>query len=182
MRALVIETDVEYVFINSGTDTFPIQEAMARMMEQERPIPKLILCIDEVTAMFAAQGYYQLTGRAQVVLVHVDAGTAQIGGAYHDVQRDHSGVIVCAGRAPSTLGAAVPGGKDMGIHWLQEQLDQNGIVRTFTKWDYEIHRAEMTGFIVHRALQVAPNSAFRPALRRNGCNRRCGLRRCGASG
>ena len=69
------------------------------MIEQERAVPQLVLCIDEVTAMFAAPGYFQLTGRPQVVLVHVDAGTAQIGGAYHDVQRDRSGMIVCAGRA-----------------------------------------------------------------------------------
>ena len=146
---------VDYVFINSGTDTFPIQEAMARMVEQERPVPKLVLCIDEVTAMFAAQGYYQVTGRPQVVLVHVDAGTAQIGGAYHDVQRDRSGVIVCAGRAPTTIGGAVPGAKDMSIHWAQEQLDQNGIVRTFTKWDYELRNVESLNWVVQKAFQVA---------------------------
>ncbi len=146
---------VEYLFINSGTDTFPIQEAMARMMEQERPVPRLILCIDEVTAMFAAQGYFQLTGKAQAVLVHVDAGTAQIGGAYHDAQRDHSGVVVCAGRAPSTVGDAVRGGKDMGIHWIQEQRDQNGIVRTFTKWDYELRNVESLNWVMQKAFQVA---------------------------
>ena len=73
---------VEYIFLNSGTDNFPVLEAIQRMVEQERAVPQIILCIDEATAMFAAHGYYQLTGRAQVVLVHVDAGTINIGGAY----------------------------------------------------------------------------------------------------
>ena len=94
--------NVNYLFLNSGTDTFPILEAIERMMDQERQVPKIILCIDETTAMFAAHGYYQLTGRAQAVLVHVDAGTINIGGAYHDAQRDRAAIIVCAGRAPST--------------------------------------------------------------------------------
>ena len=159
---MLVHNGVEYLFINSGTDTFPVQEAIARMMEQERPTPKLILCIDEVTAMFAAQGYFQVTGRPQVVLVHVDAGTAQIGGAYHDVQRDRSGVIVCAGRAPITIGGVRPGSKDMVIHWGQEQLDQHGIVRTFVKWDYELRTVDSINWVVQKAFQVASSEPAGP--------------------
>ena len=146
---------IEYLFLNSGTDTFPIQEAIARMTVQERPVPKVILCIDETTAMFAAQGYYQLTGKAQAVLVHVDAGTVQIGGAYHDVQRDKAGVLVFAGRAPSTFGGVARGGKDMPIHWIQEQRDQGGIVRNFTKWDYELRDLHSVNWVIQKAYQVA---------------------------
>ena len=159
---MLVHNGVEYLFINSGTDTFPVQEAIAQMMEQERTTPKLILCIDEVTAMFAAQGYFQVTGRPQVVLVHVDAGTAQIGGAYHDVQRDRSGVIVCAGRAPITIGGARPGSKDMVIHWGQEQLDQHGIVRTFVKWDYELRTVDSLNWVVQKAFQVAASEPAGP--------------------
>ena len=152
---MLVHNGIEHIFINSGTDTFPIQEAVVRMNEQERPVPRFILCIDEVTAMFAAQGYFQRTGRPQVVLVHVDAGTAQIGGAYHDVQRDKAAVLVFAGRAPSTFGAAARGGKDMPIHWIQEQRDQGGIVRNFTKWDYELRDLDSVGWVMQKAYQVA---------------------------
>jgi acetolactate synthase-1/2/3 large subunit len=153
---------VEYIFLNSGTDVFPILEAIQRMTEQERTVPKIILCIDETTAMFAAHGYYQNTGRAQAVLVHVDAGTINIGGAYHDAQRDRAAILVCAGRAPSTFGGAVPGGKDMNIHWIQEQMDQNGIVRTFTKWDYELRNLESINWVVQKAFQVAESEPAGP--------------------
>jgi len=146
---------VEYIFLNSGTDNFPVLEAIQRMVEQERAVPQIILCIDETTAMFAAHGYYQNTGRAQAVLVHVDAGTINIGGAYHDAQRDRAAILVCAGRAPSTFGGVARGGKDMNIHWIQEQPDQNGIVRTFTKWDYEIRNNESLNWVMTKAFQVA---------------------------
>ena len=149
---------VEFLFINSGTDTFPIQEAISRMTVEERRVPRVVLCIDETTAMFAAQGYYQLTGKAQAVLVHVDAGTLQIGGAYHDVQRDKAGVLVFAGRAPSTFGGAARGGKDMPIHWIQEQRDQGGIVRNFTKWDYELRDLDSINWVVQKAYQVATSA------------------------
>ncbi|MEE8518989.1 MAG: thiamine pyrophosphate-requiring protein [Dehalococcoidia bacterium] len=146
---------VDYLFVNTGTDVFPIMEALARMMEQERTTPKIVLCIDESTAMFAAHGYYQLTGKAQAVLVHVDAGTINIGGAYHDAQRDRAAIIVCAGRAPETFGNVAPGGRDMNIHWIQEQRDQAGIVRTFTKWDYEVRKNESLNWVVQKAFQTA---------------------------
>jgi acetolactate synthase-1/2/3 large subunit len=146
---------VERVFLNSGTDTFPIQEAMARRSERGLTIPDVILCLDESMALSAAQGHFQVTGKTQVVLVHVDAGTAQLGGALHNAQRSQSGVLICAGRAPSTFLDEVPGGRDLPIHWIQEQRDQSSIVRTFTKWENELRRAESTGFVVHRALQVA---------------------------
>ena len=47
------------------------------------------------------------------------------------------------------------GGKSMNIHWLQEQLDQAGALRNFTKWDYELRRTENIQHIMQRAIQVA---------------------------
>jgi len=37
---------VDCLFLNSGTDTFPIQEGIAKLREQGRPTPKVILCPD----------------------------------------------------------------------------------------------------------------------------------------
>ena len=151
----LIKYGIEYIFINSGTDTFPIQEALARRIEKKLHVPNVILCLDESMGLSAAHGYFQITGKPQAVLVHVDAGTAQLGGALHNAQRSRAGVLIIAGRSPLTFFNEMPGGRDLPIHWIQEQRDQAGIVRTFTKWDYEIRNAETTGFILKRALQVA---------------------------
>ncbi|HXG36157.1 MAG TPA: thiamine pyrophosphate-requiring protein [Dehalococcoidia bacterium] len=153
---------VEYIFLNSGTDTFPVQEAILRLGEKQRKAPQIILCIDEGIALPAAQGYFQLTHQPQVVLVHVDAGTLQLGGAYHNVQRDRAGVVVCAGRAPTTIADRLPGAKDLNIHWLQEQRDQHGINRTFTKWDYELRRNESLHWVTQKAFQVASSEPAGP--------------------
>lgn len=152
---LLLNNGVEYIFINSGTDTFAVLEAISRMVEQERKIPEIVLCLDETTAMSAAHGYWQSTGRPQVVMVHVDAGTMAIGGAYHNAQRDHAAIVVVSGRAPLTIESGLPGERDNIIHWTQEQRDQAGAVRTFTKWDYEIRHAKAMPLVVHKAFQVA---------------------------
>ncbi len=147
--------DVEYVFINSGTDTFPIQEAIAKYMELGRRTPKVVLCPDESTAIAAAHGYFDVTRKPQVVLVHVDSGTMQLGGGMHNAQRGRAGIVLCAGRAPMTFDGGLAGSKNLSIHWIQEQLDQAGAMRNFTKWDYELRRTENVQHVMQRAFQVA---------------------------
>lgn len=159
---LLVNNGVEYIFINSGTDTYPILEAISRMNEQERIAPEVVLCLDENTAMSAAHGYWQATGHAQVVMVHVDAGTMAIGGAYHNAQRDHAAIVVCAGKAPLTIDSGMLGERDNYIHWTQEQRDQAGAVRTFTKWDYEIRWPAQLPDVVHKAFQVTSSEPTGP--------------------
>lgn len=153
--AQLMEAGVEALYINSGTDTFPVQEAIAKRQALGLPIPRVVLCLDEMVAGAAAHGHFMITGKPQAVLVHVDVGTQQIGGAIHNAQRGRAGMLVCAGRSPATVDGENPWGRSSHIHWIQEQLDQHGIVRNYTKWDYELRRTENVGLVVQRALQIA---------------------------
>jgi len=65
---LIVANGVEYLFLNPGTDTFPIQEALSKFKALGKRTPKTILCLDESVAMAAAHGYFAVTGRPQVVL------------------------------------------------------------------------------------------------------------------
>jgi acetolactate synthase-1/2/3 large subunit len=70
----LISQGVEYLFLNPGTDTFPVQEALKKLEDLGRPVPKTVLCLFEIVALAAAHGYYAATGRPQAVMVHVDVG------------------------------------------------------------------------------------------------------------
>ena len=72
----LVDLGVEYIFANLGTDHVSLIEEMARWDKQGRKHPEVILCPHEVVAVHMAGGYALATGRAQAVLVHVDAGTA----------------------------------------------------------------------------------------------------------
>jgi acetolactate synthase-1/2/3 large subunit len=151
-----------HVFINPGTDTFPIQEAWARRQEHGLDSPAPVMCLHEHTAIAAAHGYFLGSGQPQAVLVHVDAGTLNLGGGLHNAQRAQAGMVLCAGRAPYTWEGEMPGGKDLPIHFWQEQLDQAGIVRGLVKWHYEVSRAENLASIVERAFHLAANEPAGP--------------------
>jgi acetolactate synthase-1/2/3 large subunit len=146
---------VEYLFLNPGTDTFPVQEALVKLQSLGRPVPRTVLCLFEVVALAAAHGYFAATGRPQAVLVHVDVGTQNLGGMVHNAQRGRAAVLISAGRAPYTTDPGQRGTRDTYIHWLQEQFDQHGIVRNYVKWDYELRRSDQVGEVVARAFQIA---------------------------
>lgn len=154
VRALMTQ-GVDCLFMNPGTDTIPIQEALSKLDQLGEPVPRTILCLFELVALAAAHGYYQATGRPQAVLVHVDVGTQNLGGMLHNAQRGRAAVLISAGRTPYTTDVAARGTRDTYIHWLQEQFDQHGIVRNFVKWDYELRRPEQMGEVIARAFQVA---------------------------
>ena len=154
VRTLVAQ-GVDCLFLNPGTDTIPIQEALSKLEQMGEPVPRTVLCLFELVALAAAHGYYAATGRAQAVLVHVDVGTQNLGGMLHNAQRGRAAVLICAGRTPYTTDARQRGTRDTYIHWLQEQFDQHGIVRNFVKWEYEVRRPEQMGEAIARGFQIA---------------------------
>ena len=161
VRALMAQ-GVDCLFMNPGTDTIPIQEALSKLEQLGQPVPRTVLCLFELVALAAAHGYYQATGRPQAVLVHVDVGTQNLGGMLHNAQRGRAAVLISAGRTPYTADSSVRGTRDTYIHWLQEQFDQHGIVRNFVKWDYELRRPEQMGEVIARGFQIAASDPAGP--------------------
>jgi acetolactate synthase-1/2/3 large subunit len=155
---LLSSNGVQYIFLNPGTDTFPITEAISRYKTLGKPCPEVVLCLDESVAMAAAHGHFMLSNKPQVVIVHADLGPQQVGGALHNAQRGRIGVLLCSGRVPASLEQ----GRKNQVHWLQEQFDQSGVVRDYVKWDYELRSTDNIQHVVQRAFQVASSEPCGP--------------------
>ncbi len=153
---------VDHIFLNPGNDIVPILEAMAKFKALGRHSPEAILCLHESVAMAAAHGYFMVSGKPQVVLVHVDVGTQQVGGELHNAQRGRIGVILCAGKSPSIFEGEKQGGRSRPVMWYQDQLDQAGIVRGYVKWEYELRHTENIHHVVQRAFQIAATEPCGP--------------------
>lgn len=149
------EAGVSYLFANFGSDHPAIIESLAEANATGRPAPKVITCPNEMVALSAAQGYAQLTGRAQAVLVHVECGTQSLAGALHNVARSRTPVLIFAGASPFTQEGELPGSRNEFIHWVQDVFDQRGIVRGYVKYNHEIRSGVNIKQIVHRAMQFA---------------------------
>lgn len=140
----------EYIFINPGSDIAPIQESIAKFAAQGRRAPGLIFCPHESVALAGAHGYFMMTGRPQVVLVHADVGTQNLGANLHNAQRGRAGVVICAGTAPRTVG-----GRGRHLDWIQAQINPAGTVQGYVKWHHELAGPDDLHPAIQRAFQVA---------------------------
>src|SRR5438132_1332091 len=158
---LLAARGVEYFFANAGTDFAPIVEAYARRAAQGQALPRPITVPHETTAVALAHGYAMVTGRPQVVMVHVIVGTANALGGIMNAARANVPMLVTAGRTPITE-AGMPGSRNLHIHWAQEAFDQGAIVREFVKWDYELRLGAQLETVVDRALAIARSEPAGP--------------------
>lgn len=152
---LASQLGIKYIFTNLGSDHPAFIEAFAQIEERNGPMPKVIVCPHEMTALSAAHGYAMLTRQPQLVLVHVDVGTQNLGCSISNAARGRIPAIVIAGLSPvSTRGERV-GARTEHIHYTQDTTRQHEIGGQYMKWSYELRAAEMVDAVLLRGLQIA---------------------------
>ncbi len=137
--------NVEHIFFNPGGEMGALLAAISKCRMHGKPAPRLILCLDESVALTAAHGHYMVSGRPQVVMVHAELGTLQLGGALHNAQGGRVPVILWAGLMPAGQRA----------NWKKEPYDQGMSVRNCVKWDHQIDRDEDIRDVLQQAFQTA---------------------------
>jgi acetolactate synthase-1/2/3 large subunit len=151
----LLESGVEYVFANLGSDHTSIVEAYAAARRAGRKMPQFITAPHEMVAMTAAHGHAQVSGRAQAVIVHVECGTQSLAGAVHNAAKGRVPILVFAGMSPATQEGEARGSRNEFIHYLQDVFDQRGLVRGYMRYDNDIRVGANVKQIVHRAMQFA---------------------------
>jgi acetolactate synthase-1/2/3 large subunit len=152
---LLVDRGIEFLFANAGTDFAPLIESLAKFEAQGRQTPKPIIVPHENVAIHMALGHYLQSGRPQLVMVHVNVGTANAMCGLINAWRGNLPVIFTSGRTPYSEEGGVPGGRSGEIHWPQEMRDQAAMVREVVKWDYEVRNAETIEAAVDRAINLA---------------------------
>ena len=153
--ALLSDRGVDCLFANAGTDFAPLIEALSKAEADGAKVPRPITAPHENVAVCMAIGYYLKTGRPQLVMVHVNVGTANAICAIMNAWRGNVPVIMSAGRTPYSEEGGLLGKRSGEIHWPQEMRDQGAMLREFVKWDYELPNAETLEVTVDRALNIA---------------------------
>lgn len=156
------EAGVDVVFANFGSDHPGIIEALARARECGESTPAVVLAPHEASAIAAAHGYALASGRAAAVFVHVDVGTANLGGGVHNAARGQVPILLFAGLTPFTLEGELPGTRNSYPNHMQDVHDQAAILRPYTKWSYDLRTGSNVRQVVHRALQLARSAPCGP--------------------
>lgn len=149
------ERGIEYFFGTAGSDFASIVDGFAKFAAEGKTTPRPMVVSHEFVAVSLAHGYYAVTGRPQITMVHQTVGTANAIGAIINAARTQTPIILTAGRTPITENEGLRGMRDLHIHWAQEAFDQAGMLREFVKWDYELRQAVQIETVVDRALELA---------------------------
>jgi acetolactate synthase-1/2/3 large subunit len=145
---------VRYLFANLGTDYPPIIETLAKYKELGQPLPEVVICPHEVTAITSAHGYALATGQGQGVFVHVGVGTQNLGGALNDACAGRMPMFIFAGKTPLGTRGEHAGSRDNPIHYYQDVRDQAGILRQYVKWEFNLEAPEQAAYAFHRGLRM----------------------------
>jgi acetolactate synthase-1/2/3 large subunit len=145
---------IDYVLANAGTDFAPVIEGLVALAGRGEPMPTFLTIPHENLAVAMAHGYYQVAGKPAAVMVHVTVGTGNTVCALMNAARDNVPLLLMAGRTPHTQSGHIAS-RSAPIHWGQENFDQAGVVREYTKWDYELRAGQPVDEIVGRALDIA---------------------------
>jgi acetolactate synthase-1/2/3 large subunit len=153
---------IEFIFGNGGTDFAPLIEAYSRAQGTGARLPQPIAVPHENAAVAMAHGYTAMTGKPQVVMAHVNVGTANMIGGVINAARARVPMLVTAGRTPLTEDGELHGARAHIIHWAQEMYDQAGMLREVVKWDYELRNGVQLESVVDRMLEVATTEPAGP--------------------
>ena len=145
---------IDHVFANAGTDFAPVIEGLVSLAGRGEALPQFLTVPHENLAVAMAHGYYQVAGKPAAVMVHVTVGTGNTICALMNAGRDNVPLLLMAGRTPITQSGHIAS-RSLPIHWGQENFDQAGVVREYTKWDYELRAGQSVDEVLGRALDIA---------------------------
>ena len=145
---------IDHVLANAGTDFAPIIEGLVGLSREPDAAPKFLTIPHENLAVAMAHGYYLVARKPSAAMVHVTVGTGNAICALMNAYRDNVPLLLMAGRTPHTQIGHIAS-RSFPIHWGQENFDQAGMVREYTKWDYELRAGQPVEQIVARALEIA---------------------------
>ncbi|PCH01395.1 Thiamine pyrophosphate enzyme, C-terminal TPP-binding [Penicillium occitanis (nom. inval.)] len=163
MLEALASAGVSHLFVNLGSDHPAIVEAVSKWQLDGRQGLRFLTAPNEFVGLSAAQGYFQVSGEMQAMLVHVDAGTLAMAGAIHNVSRARIPVIMMAGTSPITEEGEMRGTRNEFIHYIQDNGSQRNIVKGYSVYDHEIRTGKNAKQIILRAAQFAKSEPQGPA-------------------
>ena len=139
---------VRHLFGNPGTTELTLLDALPDSGLE------YVVALQEAVAVSAADGYAQASGRLGVANVHVAPGVGNSMSILHNASRARSPLVLTAGQQDSRLLIDEP--------ILAGDLVQ--MTEQYTKWSYEVRRAEEAPVALRRALKVAQTPPTGPVF------------------
>jgi len=156
MVDVIKSLNVEYIFSNPASSFRGLHESLLNYGGNRQP--EFITCMHEESSVAMAHGYFKVTGRPIVALVHGTVGLQHAAMAIYNAWCDRVPVIVMGG---NDLDASK---RPPGVPTIHTAQDINALVRDFTKWDDTPVSLEHFAQSVVRAYKIAMTPPHAPVM------------------
>ena len=119
--------DVKYIAANPGSTFRGLQESFINHGGNTKP--EWLTCLHEETSVAMAHGYYKITGKPMMAMMHGTVGVQHASMAIYNAYADRVPVLMMSGVAGDANTRRVP------VEWYHSVQDNAGMVRDYTKWD-----------------------------------------------
>ena len=148
--------DIKYVASNCASSFRGLQESVVNYGGNNKP--EWLTCMHEEISTALAHGYFKITGKPIISMVHAVVGLQHASMAIYNAYCDRAAVIVVAGNS-ADVNTRRP-----GVEWRHSAVDQGAMVRDYTKWDDQPVSLQHAAESMMRAHQIASAAPESPVL------------------
>ena len=153
----VIKTlNIDYVASLPAATFRGLQESLLNYGNNTKP--EFILCLHEECAVAMAHGYAKVARKPMAAMVHGTVGLQHASMAMYNAYADKAPIVVISGNMQNTAA------RRPNVEWNHAALDQNAIVRDFTKWDAQPTSLQATAEALVQAYDLAVTAPMAPVL------------------
>ncbi len=153
----VIKTlDIDYIASLPAATFRGLQESLLNYGMNRKP--EFILCLHEECAVAMAHGYAKVARKPMACMVHGTVGLQHASMALYNAYADRAPILAISGNMQNT---AV---RRPNVEWNHAALDQNALVRDFTKWDAQPTSLQATAEALVQAYDLATTAPMGPVL------------------
>jgi acetolactate synthase-1/2/3 large subunit len=153
----VIKTlDIDYLACLPAATFRGLQESLVNYGKNTKP--EYLLCLHEEITVAMAHGYAKVAKKPMAAMVGGTIGLQHASMAIYNAYADRVPMIILSGNIPNSAA------RRPNVEWNHSALDQNALVRDFTKWDAQPTSLQATAETLVQAYDIATIAPMGPVL------------------
>jgi thiamine pyrophosphate-dependent acetolactate synthase large subunit-like protein len=151
----VIKTlNIDYLTCLPASTFRGIQESLINYGNNTKP--EYIMCLHEECAVAMAHGYAKVAKKPMAAMVHSTVGIQHASMAIYNAYSDRAPILILSGNIQNAAA------RRPNVEWNHAAVDQNAMVRDFTKWDAQPTSLQATAEALVQAYDVATTAPMGP--------------------
>jgi len=148
--------DIDYISCLPAATFRGLQESLLNYGMNEKP--EFLMCLHEECAVAMAHGYYKVAKKPMAAMVHGTVGLQHAAMAIYNAYSDRTPMVIISGNIQDAAA------RRPNVEWNHAALDQNALVRDFTKWDAQPASLQATAESLVQAYDLATTAPMGPVV------------------